>query len=351
MSTINEYLQKTEKTSSCNFCDSINHSFIYSGLKDRTDITSHNFNIVRCNNCGLCFLEPQPTISEIKKHYTNSYRTGQGNCFKETNKPKLAVIIRRLKRLFLLKIFTGLNLPIAKKAFIRNHLSRLLEYFPRVADEVEENGLRVIPALNRGAKVLDIGFGGGLWMQIASDYGWKAAGVEIDTQFVQSAKEAGYQVYLGDFLDINFGSSKFNFIRLNHVLEHMHYPKETLKKCKNLLVKDGYIYVRVPNFNSASQILLGKNYYQLDIPRHLFFFDACSIKNIATEIALKIEIIDYISNPVTWLNSFLNFDELREIALHVKNDKAACRYTLRGMGITLNDYALGDDLIVLLRKT
>jgi len=335
----------------CNFCGKANHSFIYSGLKDRTNITTHIFNIVRCNNCRLCFLEPQPAISEIEIYYTNSYRNGQGNCFKETEKSKMAVAIRRLKRLFLSKIFIGLNLPTGKNAFIRNRISRVLEYFPRIADEVDENGLRVIPPLNREAKVLDIGFGGGLWMQIASDYGWSATGVEIDTQFVQSAKEVGYQVYLGDFLDINFYSSKFDFIRLNHVLEHMHYPKETLNKCKNLLVKDGYIYVRVPNFNSASQILLGKNYYQLDIPRHLFFFTANSIKNIAAEIGLKIECIDYISNSVTWLNSFLNFDELREITLHLKNDQPVWWHTFRKIGIILNNYALGDDLIVLFRKT
>jgi len=334
----------------CNFCGSINYSFVYTCLKDRNSIATENFNILRCNNCRLCFLEPQPAISHIKKYYSKSYRNGQGDCFKETNKSRLALSIRRLKRIFILKIFIGTKVPGVKKSFILILLSRLLEFYSRIADEVEENGLSITPALNRGAKVLDIGFGGGLWMQIASDYGWKATGVEIDAELVQSAKEAGYQAYLGDFLDINFGSSKFDFIRLNHVLEHLLNPKETLIKCKDLLSKDGYIYVRVPNFNSAAQILMGENYYQLDIPKHLYFFDSCSIKNIVSDAGLTIECLHYICNPVTWLNSFVKFDALNEITHQIKKNKGAWHTTFRKIGILLNNHALGDDLIVLLRK-
>ena len=56
---------------SCNLCHSRDSDMIYS-IRDNT-LDQNVFKIVRCRDCGLSYLNPQPTQEELTKYYPKDY--------------------------------------------------------------------------------------------------------------------------------------------------------------------------------------------------------------------------------------------------------------------------------------
>jgi hypothetical protein len=64
---------------SCSICNS-DYSSLYKEVVNRFD-TSEIFHIVKCE-CGLIYLNPRPSISEIKSYYANKNYTPHRNSHK-----------------------------------------------------------------------------------------------------------------------------------------------------------------------------------------------------------------------------------------------------------------------------
>ena len=99
-----------------------------------------------------------------------------------------------------------------------------------------------------GKKFLDIGPGPGISLILLEDMGFKVMAVEQNKNCVEfiNKKLKNGRIIQGFFDDVNI-KEKFDLIWISHALEHMPRPDEILKKCKNLLEKDGIIFVAVPN--------------------------------------------------------------------------------------------------------
>ncbi len=67
---------------------------------------------------------------------------------------------------------------------------------------------------------------------------------------VNLLKKKGFKAYGFDFLTgKEFKKKKFDFILLNHTLEHISKPKKFLNKLKNYLKEDGKLVIEVPDLN------------------------------------------------------------------------------------------------------
>ena len=102
---------------------------------------------------------------------------------------------------------------------------------------------------------------------------------------------------------------KFNFIILSQVLPHLISPLILIKKLKPLLFKKGGIYISQPNIESLAFKFFKKNWFHLDIPRHLYHFDEINFiqfmkKNNLLLIKKKSIEIDHIF--FGWMQSFMN---------------------------------------------
>ena len=102
---------------------------------------------------------------------------------------------------------------------------------------------------------------------------------------------------------------KFNFIILSQVLPHLISPLILIKKLKTLLFKKGGIYISQPNIESLAFKFFKKNWFHLDIPRHLYHFDEINFiqfmeKNNLLLIKKKSIEIDHIF--FGWIQSFMN---------------------------------------------
>jgi SAM-dependent methyltransferase len=71
--------------------------------------------------------------------------------------------------------------------------------------------------------------------------------------------------------------AQFDCITMWHTLEHMRDIKSTLMRIAGLLKPDGKLFIAVPD-NGGFQAKIFKNkWLHIDVPRHLFHFDASSL--------------------------------------------------------------------------
>jgi 2-polyprenyl-3-methyl-5-hydroxy-6-metoxy-1,4-benzoquinol methylase len=101
-------------------------------------------------------------------------------------------------------------------------------------------------------RLLEIGFGSGHFLSWAKSVGFKVVGVEVNSQFVDSAKAKGLEVYqlpLQQISQLNSSHSQFDVVVLLDVLEHL-YPDEIIrlfKELRSVLAPGGAVVCRFPN--------------------------------------------------------------------------------------------------------
>lgn len=106
--------------------------------------------------------------------------------------------------------------------------------------------------LPRSAKILEVGFGGGRFLEWATSQQHEVFGIEVSKDLVDSAAKKGFKVFhtaLQNIEALNISSASLDAVVLFDVLEHL-YPDEILdffKKIKVFLKPEGKIIARFPN--------------------------------------------------------------------------------------------------------
>lgn len=110
--------------------------------------------------------------------------------------------------------------------------------------------LDMLPTIKTG-RVLDVGCGWGEFLRIGLALGFSCYGYEFDRGKYPVLREQGIRMIEG----LDRSNTKFDFILLNQVLEHVVDPKSLLISCHRLLVPGGKMLVAVPNFSSLGSVL------------------------------------------------------------------------------------------------
>ncbi|MFQ5513639.1 MAG: class I SAM-dependent methyltransferase [Myxococcota bacterium] len=143
--------------------------------------------------------------------------------------------------------------------------------------------LRWIERLAPPGRLLDVGAAYGLLLARAVQRGWDAMGVEIAADCAAEAQHiAGVPVVVGDFATVELPSG-FDVITMFDVIEHMRDPLVTLRRAATLLTPGGLLVVETADAASLWARLLGRYWYFLDPPQHLFYFTAAGLESTARE--------------------------------------------------------------------
>jgi len=158
--------------------------------------------------------------------------------------------------------------------------------------------------------IFDIATDRGVFLNLFKKRGWRVSGTQINKKTVNYIKKKyDIDVYPKDFLDIDFGSEKFDVITTFHILEHITNPFEYIRKINKLLKDDGVFILEVPNFEHKYRIFYGSRWFALDIPHHLYHFDINFLKKFLNENNFEIINERYFSLEFTIFNviqSWLN---------------------------------------------
>ena len=100
----------------------------------------------------------------------------------------------------------------------------------------------------RDKKVLDVGCGGGLFLQLMRDKGFSVMGIELSDPRAYHTSLLGIEVIkkvVEDPFWSNYEKS-FDAVTLWDVIEHVNYPEQTLSAAAALVSEGGYIIVDTP---------------------------------------------------------------------------------------------------------
>jgi 2-polyprenyl-3-methyl-5-hydroxy-6-metoxy-1,4-benzoquinol methylase len=226
------------------------------------------------------FVAPTPKWDEVQSFYPSDYRPYQLNLDMVKREARsLKYKIARLR-------YVGLMHPTFKNYVI----SALAAFVELCSGRIITYTLGIPLNLQRGAHIMDLGCGSGNWLLAMKKLGYtNLEGYDIDANksCISTLTTEGIKITSGRFLENNYSHSSYDLIRLEHVVEHLPHPLPILSKIAQLLNKNGYLVMNLPSIQtlffsgcSKEQIMdKAKNWYNLQIPKHLYFHTKLSVFN------------------------------------------------------------------------
>lgn len=264
-SNVSEWPSKElERVTYCPICNSTERETLHTGLTDRVFFCAPGrWTVRRCLGCGSGYLDPRPTPESIHKAYS-LYYTHEGS-FAKQNFSKLGLIRRSLGNGYRNWRFGTTFKP-------SNNLGILIFLFwPSIRKKMEQS-LRHLPKRRNGGRLLDVGFGAAEFLEQAQKGGWKVTGADPDPVVVQSARSKGLDVRQGGIEAFSSDEEGFDVITMCHVIEHVFDPRKEILGAFKLLKPGGALWIQTPNIDGPMHLYFGRDWRDLDPPRHLTIF-------------------------------------------------------------------------------
>lgn len=231
----------------CNLCHADDAQVLLEG-RDRLHSLPGVFTVVQCRQCGLVYLNPRPTKSEMAKYYPDDYEP--------------YVFFERIRHSRLARL--DYNYGLGKRR-------------------------RAIEQFVQGGRLLDVGCGNGSFLYYMRDYDWRVCGEEISRSGVDYARqELGLDVFLGELHDAAFPLHHFDAVTMWNVLEHLYDPAAALAEIKRILKPEGLLVIAVPNLTSWDARVFGPAWVGYDVPRHLYTFAPATLGTLLDQVGFRV---------------------------------------------------------------
>lgn len=278
----------------CNLCHGDDYKLLFKNY-DRLHENPGVFNIVKCKNCELVYLNPRP--KNIKKYYPTEYEP-----YNIDRKDFYEFLVSKLMTSYYRKD------------------KKMLDYLNSF---LYEKIYTPVPEEFRG-KILDVGCANGVYLYNLRNQGWDVYGIEPSQEAVNFARNkfALKNVKQGFLEDNNYPDEFFDVVTLRHVIEHLPDPKEAIMEIKRILKKGGLLIITTPNFDSINEKIFKQFWFPLETPRHLYLFTLKTMRKLLkvsdlTIIKTKYDISTY--SLARSLNYCLgNKDTIRKLLKKIK---------------------------------
>jgi SAM-dependent methyltransferase len=191
------------------------------------------FAVVRCLQCSLHYTRPRPDPDSIGRFYPANYR------------PHRHRSDRPVRRWYPMAAIQGRPCPER----------------------------RALPWHGEG-RLLDFGCGSGVFLDRMAKQGWHVLGLDSSPATVEFVRtQLGLPAVVGTLPHPDLAPGSFDVVTMWHSLEHVHQPLEVLRQAFRLLVPGGKLFVAVPNIGGWAFRWFGRDWFGLDLPRHLTHFD------------------------------------------------------------------------------
>lgn len=233
-------MKERTEISSCDVCG---------GSAFRPEFEKDGYTGVRCEGCGLVFVNPQPGADYLRdevygKDYFNAEK-GYG----------------------------------------------IEDALGSGGDEARARANRLLARLEKKTapgRLLDVGCAAGFTAAAARDRGWKVTGVEISDFAAAHAREKlGLDVRVGSFTDMDLPREEFDLALMLDVIEHFKSPAKAMRKAAEALRPGGLALVMTPNYDSPASRKLGAAWGLVAPEHHLFYFTPSTIKALVANAGLE----------------------------------------------------------------
>ena len=215
---------------------------LFSGTDRLYHTTDKHFLVVECKGCRLIRLEPRPTPKELAAYYPAEY-------WYTPNGDKISKLEEAYRRFVL-----------------RDHVNFAL----RAMRDSGEKGL-----------LLDVGCGGGLFLNLLREHGVHALGLEKCHAAANAAwNQNRVAVVCGDLSKSPVERGTCAVVTMFHVLEHLYDPVSYLRSARDLLMPGGRLVLQVPNASCWQFLMFGERWNGVDVPRHLVNYRQRDIENL-----------------------------------------------------------------------
>jgi SAM-dependent methyltransferase len=178
---------------------------------DRDDYRGNR--IDRCAACGVLLVNPQYTDAWLARFYAD-YNS-------------------------LASLAPGDDVPHRKQIAVRT--------------EGKRRALQWLARFQPPGRVLMVGCGDGLELQVGKELGWRPEGYDVDPATTERiAAHHGVPVHCGDLATLAERVAPFDAVFMDQVLEHPKNPGAYLRMARDLLRPGGVLFVASPNVRSLS---------------------------------------------------------------------------------------------------
>lgn len=228
-------------TKPCNFCSHLQAEKFLTLTDLRLNLPG-SWDLMKCENCGLLIIDPQPGWEELSAHYPKDYHA------------------------YLLK---GSKITAFLREFgLRNRVKSILRKV----------------AVQKG-KLLDVGCATGDFLYaFQANSHWEVMGLEIVPEAASVAREKGLAIIEKDLEEANLAHSTFDVITLWDVLEHMPNPAKVLQIGYDLLKPGGMLVLKCPDPAGREASLFKQSWIGYEAPQHLFGFPKMVLINKLKEV-------------------------------------------------------------------
>jgi SAM-dependent methyltransferase len=238
--------------------------------RDRLHLTSdQQFSYARCLDCGLIFQNGRPREEDVSAFYPSDYGP-----YKPLDKAKASSRASLLRR-----CMSAVN---GACAGVHQALDKAL------TRRFWRDYWRFYQPSSKGDVLLDFGCGSEKFLNRARALGWRTIGADFCPQTVERVRSAGHQAFTADDALWNaVPDGSLDCVRLNHVLEHLYSPRETLTALRRKLKPGARIHLAVPNPRSITSWLFRSCWLGLDCPRHIMLFTPARLTSLLRETGYR----------------------------------------------------------------
>jgi SAM-dependent methyltransferase len=270
----------------CPLCHSVDTALIQTS-KDNLCGIPGEFKVEKCNKCQHRFMNPRPVAESLGDCYPDHYGPHQTNHADEASSGERTTAAGRTDqtvstvRPLYLRILPLRYVPGLKRLYnwlIDDHSQPVPQI--SVAASADVSDANPVKESQSPPRALEIGCATGEYLIRLQAAGWKATGIEPGVRPAAIAGNRGLEVHNGMLESIDLQPASFDLAAAWMVIEHVPDPRDTLQRIHALLKPGGHLLFSIPNAGCWEAAFFGKNWFVLELPRHLHHFTPASIRTL-----------------------------------------------------------------------
>jgi len=246
-----KYANKYTERRCCPVCDSKRETKLFE---------SSGGTYVRCDDCGMVFLNPVFT------------ETALGEFYKQLNAGQAAIV------------------------------SNETDFYR----EIYGSGLDAIERHVRPGRLLDLGCSSGFFLDLARVRGWETYGVELGLAEAELCKKKNHVLFTQDVEKVDW-KVKFDAITLWDVFEHLPHGKHRLDFLKKMLNPQGLIFIQSPNAGGLAPRIMHETCKMFDGLEHVNMYDPKTIRLIAEKCGMAVIELKTVISEIAVTNNHLSY--------------------------------------------